>query len=78
MKDINERYEVENIILTMADIVIENRYLRKENARLKKMEEEYGNFLFKTARANEQASRNMVKAALVVMLESFREKEVRN
>lgn len=78
MKDINERYEVENIILTMADIVIENRYLRKENARLKKMEEEYGNFLFETARANEQASRNMVKAALVGMLESFREKEVRN
>ena len=33
-----ERYEVEDIILTMADIVRENRYLRKENDRLSKME----------------------------------------
>ena len=36
-----ERYEVEDIILTMADIVRENRYLRKENDRLSKIEKEY-------------------------------------
>ena len=60
MKDINGRYEVENIILTMADIVRENRYLRKENERLEKVEEEHRNFIFEIARASEQASRNML------------------
>ena len=75
MKDIDERYEVENIILTMADIVRENRYLRKENERLKKVEEEHRNFIFETARASEQASRNMLNAALVGIAQGKGDKE---
>ena len=35
------RYMVENMILEAANIIRENRYLRKENERLKKVEEEY-------------------------------------
>lgn len=60
-----ERYEVEDIILTMADIVRENRYLRKENDRLSKIEKEYQNSIFERAKESEQASRNMLNAALV-------------
>ena len=60
-----ERYEVEDIILTMADIVRENRYLRKENDRLSKIEKEYKNSIFERAKESEQASRNMLNAALV-------------
>lgn len=60
-----ERYEVEDIILTMADIVRENRYLRKENDRLGKIEKEYQNSIFKRAKESEQASSNMLNAALV-------------
>lgn len=60
-----ERYEVEDIILTMADIVRENRYLRKENDRLSKVEEEYRNLIFERAKESEQASKNMLNVALV-------------
>lgn len=60
-----ERYEVEEIILTMADIVRENSYLRKENDRLSKVEEEYRNSIFERAKESEQASKNMLNAALV-------------
>ncbi len=60
-----ERYEVEDIILTMADIVRENRYLRKENDRLIKIEKEYRDSIFERAKESEQASRNMLNAALV-------------
>lgn len=60
-----ERYEVEDIILTMADIVRENRYLRKDNDRLSKIEKEYKNSIFERAKESEQASRNMLNAALV-------------
>ena len=76
MKDIDRRYEVENIILIMADIVRENRYLRKENDRLRKIEEEYRNFVFETARASEQSSRNMLKAALVGITQGKSNKEL--
>lgn len=76
MKNIDERYEVENIILTMADIVRENHYLRKENERLKKVEEEYRNFVFETARASEQASRNMLNAALVGIVQGKEDVEL--
>lgn len=76
MNSIDERYEVENIILTMADIVRENRYLRKENERLKEVEEEHRNFIFEAARASEQASRNMLNAALVRIVQGKEDKEL--
>ena len=59
------RYDVENIILEMADIVRENRILREENEKLRKVEKEYSDFIYERARQSEQASHNMVRAALV-------------
>lgn len=57
--------QTENIILTMADIVIENRNLREEVERLRKVEEEYHQYVADRCRAADEASRNMIKAALV-------------
>lgn len=57
--------QTENIILTMADIVIENRNLREEVARLRKVEEEYHSYVANRCRASEEASVNMLRAALV-------------
>lgn len=71
-----ERYEVEDIILTMADIVRENRYLRKENDRLSKIEKEYKNSIFERAKESEQASRNMLNAALVGITQEKRIQQV--
>lgn len=59
------RYDIENMILEMADIVRENRILREENKRLRKVEKEYNDSIYKRAEQSEQASRNMVRAALV-------------
>lgn len=60
-----ERWQIEELILGMADIVMENRELRYENARLMKIEKEYHESIFEKARLSEQASRNMLNAALV-------------
>ena len=60
-----ERYDIENLILGFADIVRENRYLRKENARLQKVEMDYRKSIEDRCRESEQASLNMFKAACV-------------
>ena len=57
--------QTENIILTMADIVIENRNLREEVARLRKVEEEYHNYVNDRCRAADEESVNMLRAMLV-------------
>ena len=36
-----ERYDIEELVLGLADIVRENRYLRQENTRLREVEKEY-------------------------------------
>ena len=59
------KYDIESIILEMADIVRENRILREENKRLRKVEKEYSDFICERAKQSEQASRNMVSATLV-------------
>lgn len=73
-----ERWEIEEIILSMADIVLENRELRKENERLKKVEEKYHKEIFDRARASEEASRNMLKAAMVGVVMGKNDKELAN
>lgn len=60
-----QRYMIEELVLGLADIVNENRYLRKENARLQKVEEEYHQSIIDRCRASEEASLNMLKAACV-------------
>ena len=58
-------YMIDELVLVLADIVNENRYLRKENARLKKVEEEYHQSIIDRCRASEEASLNMLRAACV-------------
>ena len=60
-----ERYDIEELVLGFADIVRENRYLRKENARLQKVEMDYRKSIEDRCRESEQASLNMFKAACV-------------
>jgi len=62
-------YDVETIVLTMADMVRENRILRAENQRLRKVEEDYHKSIFDKCRASEKASQNMLKAALLGTVE---------
>lgn len=59
---IMDRYTIEEIVLSLADIVQENRYLREENKRLHKIEKEYYKYLDERFRASEQASLNMYNA----------------
>ena len=56
--------QTEEIILEMASIVMENRKLRKEVARLRKVEEEYHQYIADRCKASEEASFNMLKTAL--------------
>lgn len=60
-----ERYDIEKLVLGLADIVMENRYLRQENARLMEVEKEYHQSIIDRYRESEQASLNMFKAACV-------------
>ena len=59
-----ERYDIEELVLGLADIVRENRYLRQENTRLREVEKEYRQSIIDRCRESEQASLNMFKAAL--------------
>lgn len=60
-----ERYDIEELVLGLADIVRENRYLRQENTRLREVEKEYHQSIIDRCRESEQASLNMLKAACV-------------
>ena len=57
-----DKYDIEELVLGLADIVQENRYLRKENARLQKIEIDYRKSIADRCRESEQASLNMLRA----------------
>ena len=59
-----DRQTVEEIILTMADIVMENRYLREEVARLRNVEKECYQYINERARKSEEAYRDIIRAPL--------------
>ena len=59
-----DRYTVEEMILTMADIVMENRYLREEVTRLQKVEKEYYHSINKAAREGEKDCRDIIRIPL--------------
>ena len=59
------RLDVESIILEMASIVRENRCLRAENERLRKVEKEYHEYVNEMCRKSEERSLNMLRCALV-------------
>lgn len=50
------RYDIEELVLGLADIVRENRYLRQENTRLREVEKEYHQSIIDRCRESEQAS----------------------
>lgn len=58
------RYEVEEMILTMASIVMENRALREEVTELRAIRDEYYNSINERAMASEEVTRNMLGIAL--------------
>ena len=63
-ENIINRYEAEELILTMADIVVENRQLRQEVKRLKEVEKEYHNYIMEEYRTGEEAVRNIIRIPL--------------
>lgn len=60
-----DKYDAEELIITMAEIVYENRELQWEVARLRKIEKDYHQSIAERCRASEEASRNMLRAAIV-------------
>ena len=70
------RQTVEEMILAMADIVTENRYLRKEVRRLQKVEKEYYHEINKAAREGEKACRDIIRTPLNNILMIVKENTV--
>lgn len=58
------RYEAEELILSMADIVVENRQLRQEVKRLSKVEKEYHDYVMEQCRESEKAVRDIIRIPL--------------
>ncbi len=58
------RYDVEEMILTMADIVMENRQLRKEVNRLREVEKEFHDYIMEECRESKQAFRDIIRIPL--------------
>ena len=71
-----DRYDIEELVLGLADIVQENRYLRKENARLQKVEMDYRKSIEDRCRESEQASLNMFRAACVGIVQGKEDTEL--
>ncbi len=63
-ENIMNRYEAEELILSMANIVVENRQLRQEVKRLSKVEKEYYNYINEQCRESEQAVMDIIRIPL--------------
>lgn len=59
-----DRNDIEEIILSMADIVMENRMLRKRNTELEQVVKEYHEMIYQTARDVEEANKTFLKMIL--------------
>lgn len=58
------RFEAEEMILTMADIVVENRQLRQEVKRLREVEKEIHDYIREQCRESEQAVKDIIRIPL--------------
>ncbi len=58
------RYEAEELILSMADIVVENRQLRQEVKRLSEVEKEYHDYVIRQCRESEKAEGDIIRIPL--------------
>jgi len=63
-ENIMNRHEVEEMILTMADIVMENKQLRQEAKRLREVEKEFHDYINKQHREGEKAFRDIMRTPL--------------
>lgn len=71
------RYEAEDLILTMADIVMENRQLREEVKRLSAIEKEYYDYINEQSRESEKAVGDIIRTPIkniCVMMENHWER----
>ena len=59
-----DRYDAEEMILTMADIIVENRQLRQEVKRLSEVEKEFYDYINEQCRESEQAVRDILRIPL--------------
>lgn len=66
MKEVDamNRYETEELILAMADIVVENRQLRQEVKRLREVEKEYYGYVAEQCRESEKEVRDIIRIPL--------------
>lgn len=77
-----DRHDVEELILMMADIVCENRYLRQENQELREIKKQYNELLYKSCQDSEETNRLLVQSILVGaiktnnIINSLTEKEI--
>lgn len=60
---VKNTYDIEEIILAMADIVVENRMLREEVTELREIRDEYYKSINERAVASEEATRKMMRIA---------------
>ena len=60
-----DRYDVEEIILGMADIVMENRYLRHELEKAREYEKKYRELLDEDVKNANESSAMLLKACLM-------------
>ena len=58
------RNEAEELILTMADIVVENRQLKKEVKKLREVEKKYHDYIMEEYKASEEEFRNIIRIPL--------------
>lgn len=58
------RYDAEDLILTMADIVVENRQLRQEVKRLREVEKEYHDYIIAQCIKSEKSVRDIIRIPL--------------
>ena len=57
-----DRHDVEDIILCMADIVVENRAMRKELERMREYEKKYNQLVYDNLRQAEESNKDLLKA----------------
>ena len=59
------RHDAEELILSLADSILELRQLRKEVEELRKVKSEYYTYLFEQSQASEKRSRAMLEGIML-------------
>ncbi len=58
------RYEAEELILSMANIIVQNRQLRQEVKKLSEVQKEYNDYIMEQCREREKALRDIIRIPL--------------